>query len=75
MNPRYDRVSHLVRLARIRIETTVVEIEGRSDDEDAQRQAIEDAELLPDDAWVMQPFDQNAYRPHVQSILEPDHGS
>jgi hypothetical protein len=70
MNPKHDRVSHLVRVARIRIETTVVEIEGDdSDDEDAERQAIEEAELLPDDVWVMQPFDENAYRPHVQSII------
>ena len=70
MNFTHDRVSHLVRVARIRIETTVVEIEGDNrDDEDAERQAIEDAELLPDDVWIMQPFDQNAYRPHVQSII------
>ena len=70
MNANHVRISHLVRVARIRIETTVVEIDGDDrDDEDAERQAIEEAELLPDDAWVMQPFDGNWYRPHVQSII------
>jgi hypothetical protein len=53
-------------VARIRVETAVVEIEGDDrDDEDAQRLAIEKAESLPDDVWVMQPFDESAYRPHV----------
>ena len=70
MNIKHDRVSHLVWVARIRIETTVVEIEGADrQDEDAERQAIEEAVLLPDDVWVMQPFDENAYRPHVQSMI------
>ena len=72
MNRKHDRVSHLVRVARIRIETTVVEIKGDDcNDEDVERQAVEAAELLPDDIWVRQPFDENAYRPHVQSIISP----
>jgi hypothetical protein len=70
MKARRGRVSHLVRVARIRVETAVVRIEGNDrDDEDAEREAIEKAELLPDDAWVMQSFDETAYRPHVQSMI------
>lgn len=70
MNATHHRVSHLVRVARIRVETAVVEIEGDDrDDEDAERQAIEKVESLPDDVWVMQPFDETAYRPHVQSMI------
>jgi hypothetical protein len=70
MKAKRGRVSHLVRVARIRVETAVVKIEGNdTDDEDAERQAIEKAEVLPDDAWVMQPFDETAYRPHVQSMI------
>jgi len=57
-------------VARIRLETALVEIEGDDrDDEEAERQAIEKAEALPDDVWVMQPFDESAYRPHVQSMI------
>ena len=70
MKQRRDRVSHLVQVARIRIETTVVEIEGEDiDDAAAELEAIEEAELLPNEAWVTQPFDGNSYRPHVQSLL------
>jgi hypothetical protein len=59
MKAKRGRVSHLVRVA-----------QGNDrDDEDAEREAIEKAELLPDDAWVMQPFDETAYRPHVQSMI------
>jgi hypothetical protein len=67
------RVSHLVRVARIRIETAVVRIEGDDrDDEEAEHEAIEKAASLPDDVWVMQPFDESAYRPHVQSMIPRD---
>ena len=70
MNAKRRRVSHLVRVARIRVETAVVEIKGDDrDDEEAERQAIEKAELFSDDVWVMQPFDESAYRPHVQSMI------
>ena len=70
MNAKRRRVSHLVLVARIRVETAVIEINGDDrDDEEAERQAVEKAELLPDDVWVMQPFDEGAYRPHVQSMI------
>jgi hypothetical protein len=70
MKARRGRVSHLMRVARIRVETALVEIEGDDrDDEEAEREAIGKAQLLPDDAWVMQPFDESAYRPHVQSMI------
>jgi hypothetical protein len=46
MNAKCRRVSHLVRVARIRVETAVVAIEGDDkDDEEAERQAIENAQL------------------------------
>ena len=64
------RISHLVRVARLRIETAVIEIEGNDlDDEEAERQATEDAEFLPDELWALQPFNGNDYQPHVQSIV------
>jgi len=70
MNATHRRVSHLVRVARIRVETAIVQIEGDDrDDEEAERQAIEKAASLPDDVWVMQPFDESAYRSHVQSMI------
>jgi hypothetical protein len=70
MNVTRRRISHVVRVARIRVETALVEIEGDDrNDEEAERQAIEKAESLPDDVWVMQPFDESAYRPHVQSMI------
>ena len=51
MKQRRDRVSHLVQVARVRIETTVVEIEGEDiDDAAAELEAIEEAELLPNEA-------------------------
>jgi hypothetical protein len=68
MNAKRRRVSHVVLVARIRVETALVEIEGDDrDDEEAERQAIEKAESLPDDVWVMQPFDESAYRARWRS--------
>ena len=73
MSETRSQISHLVRVARVRIETAVVEIEGGDiDDEEAERQAIEGAEFLPSEVWTVQPFDANAYRPHVQSMLSHD---
>src|SRR5262245_1441825 len=52
MNAKRRRVSHLVRVARVRVETAVVAIEGDDkDDEEAERQAIEKAQLFSDDVW------------------------
>ena len=64
MTERRRQISHLVQVARVRIETAVVEIEGGDiDDEEAERQAIEEAEFLPREVWTLQPFDANANRP------------
>jgi len=69
-----DKISHLVKVARIRIETTVVEVEGDDiDDDEAALEAIEAAELMPDEMWVTQPFDAAAYRPHVQTLCIGPH--
>ena len=73
MTERRRQISHLVQVARVRIETAVVEIEGGDiDDEEAERQAIEEAEFLPREVWTLQPFDANANRPHVQAMLSHD---
>ena len=70
MTRKRDQVSHLVQVARIRIETAIVEIRGDDiSDDEAEADAIETAEHLVETAWVMQPFDATAYRPHVQSII------
>ena len=65
-----DQISHLVQVARIRIETSVVEIRGDAiDDDEAAAEAIETAEQLPQRAWIRQPYDGTAYRPHVQTMI------
>ena len=64
------RISHLVQVARLRIETTIVEIEGDDvGDDEAMAEPIEEAEHLADEVWTMEPYDRECYRPHVQSII------
>ena len=68
-----DQISHLVQVARIRIETTVVEIRGGDiDDDEAAAEAIEIAERLPQRAWRRQRYDRTAYRPHVETMISRD---
>lgn len=70
MSRKTGRISHLVLVARLRIETTIVEIEGCDiGDDEAMAEAVEEAECLADEAWTMEPYDQEGYRPHVQSII------
>ena len=58
------RLKFFVKVARPRIDTTIVEVEA-TDDEDAERKALEKAKRLPQAAWSTQPFDPKTYRPHV----------
>ena len=70
MTRKRDQISHLVQVARIRIETTVIEIVGDVvSDEEATIEAIEIAEQLPQRAWRKQRYDRSAYRPHVQDMI------
>ena len=70
MTRKRDQISHLVQVARIRIETTVVEIRGDDiGDEEAAAEAIEVAEQLPQRAWAKQRYDRTAYRPHIQTMI------
>lgn len=73
MTRKRDQIRHLVQVARIRIETTVVEIRGDDvDDVEAAAEAIEIAEQLPQRAWRRQRYDRAAYRPHVETIISRD---
>ena len=55
------RVKYYVRVARPRIETTIVEVEASHDDEAGQR-ALEKAPQMPEAAWSLQPFDEAAFQ-------------
>ena len=70
MTRKRDQVSHLVQVARFRIETVVIEIRGDDiGDDEAAIEAVEIAEQLPQRAWVRQPYDADSYRPHVQAMI------
>jgi hypothetical protein len=68
-SPEYGR--YYVRVARIRLDTAVVEVHA-SDDGDAEQKAIELAQLLPCTEWQLQPFDPAAYQPHVDAMVAQD---
>ena len=54
-------VRYYVQVARLRLDTAIVEVDA-SDDGDAEQKAIEQARLLPGAEWELQPFDHAA--PH-----------
>jgi hypothetical protein len=64
-------VKYYVQVARIRLDTAVVEVDA-SDDSDAEKKAIELARLLPGTEWQLEPFDPAAYRPHVEAMVAQD---
>jgi hypothetical protein len=66
-----ELVRYYVRVARIRLDTAVVEVDA-SDDGDAEQKAIELAQLLPGTEWQQQPFEPAAYQPHVETMVAQD---
>jgi hypothetical protein len=71
MAPSPKRSKYYVRVARSRIETTVVEVEA-VDDEEAEQSAVEEAMQLSVTAWAIEPFDTGSYRPHVDTMVSGD---
>ena len=59
---------YYVRVARLRIETAIVEVEAATDEE-AEQEAIYEAEALQSKAWSRQPFDTESYSPHVETMV------
>lgn len=59
-------MKHFVRVCRPRFELAVLEIDAE-DDDDAEAIAAERAATLSDDAWYLQKFIPERYRPHVES--------
>jgi len=57
-------VRYYVQVARLRLDTAIVEVDA-SDDGDAEQKAIEQARLLPGAEWELQPFDQ----PHAEAMI------
>ncbi len=60
-----------VQVVRLRFNTAIIEVEA-SDDGDAERKAIEQAQQLPDANWQLQPFDHDAYLPHAEAMIAED---
>jgi hypothetical protein len=68
-SPKY--VKYFVQVARLRLDTAIIEVEA-SDDGDAEQKAIHRARLLPSTEWQSQPFDPSAYQPHVDAMVAQD---
>ena len=64
-------VRYYVQVARLRLDTAIVEVDA-SDDGDAEQKAIERARLLPGAVWELHPFDHAAYRPHAEAVIAQD---
>jgi hypothetical protein len=61
-------VRYYVQVARLRLDTAIVEVDA-SDDGDAEQKVIERARLLTGAEWELQPFDHAAYQPHAESMI------
>ena len=68
-SPKYVR--YYVQVARLRLDTAIVEVDA-SDDGDAEQKAIERARLLPGAKWELQPVDHAAYQPHAEAMIAQD---
>ena len=64
-------VRYYVQVARLRLDTAIVEVDA-SDDGDAEQKAIERARLLPGAEWELQPFDHAAYQLHAEAVVAQD---
>jgi hypothetical protein len=60
--------SYLVQVARIRIETTDVEV-AAEDDEAGSLAAVNRAKRMPATAWTIEPCDARSCQPHVQALV------
>ncbi|MGI9384575.1 MAG: hypothetical protein ACR2PO_15600 [Methyloligellaceae bacterium] len=60
---------YTIRLVRPLFETAVIEVEAFSENV-AVETALEHAETLRSEAWRTQEFDDAAYGPHVESVVE-----
>jgi hypothetical protein len=66
-----SRAKYYVRVARLRIETAIVEVAAENDD-DAELLAIREATQLSATSWAIEPFDPTNYRPHVETMVTGD---
>jgi hypothetical protein len=64
-------VKYHVQVVRLRFDAAIIEVQA-SDDSDAERKAIEQAQRLSDADWQLQPFDHAAYRPHAEAMIAED---
>lgn len=65
------RKRHYAQVARLRLETAIIEFEADTGNDDgAQQIAEQEAKRLPQSAWRLQPFDRKAYAPFVMSLLD-----
>jgi hypothetical protein len=62
-----EHVRYYVRVARLRLDTALVEVDA-IDDGDAEQKAIELAQALPNTEWQLQPFNPAAYKPHLETM-------
>ena len=65
---------YVAQVARIRIETTIVDIKIEADatDEEVHEAMIEEAGHFPRRSWKLAPFDAGSYRPHVVDIVSEE---
>ena len=64
------RSRYYVRVARLRVETAVVEVDA-ANDEEAERRAVSKAQSSAT-PWSLKPYDPLAYRPHVETMITGD---
>ena len=67
-SPKHSR--YYVRVARLRVETAIVEVDA-VDEEEAERRAAGKARSSAT-SWSLEPFDAHAYRPHVETMITGD---
>jgi hypothetical protein len=64
-------VKYHVQVVRLRFDTAIIEVDA-TDDSDAERKAVEQAQRLSDADWQLQPFDHNSYQPHAETMVAED---
>ena len=64
-------VKYHVQVVRLRFDAAIIEVDA-TDDSDAERKAVEQAQRLSDADWQLQPFDHNSYQPHAESMVAED---